>query len=163
MWIYFFRVVVYINRWAAWPEMPAQGRGWREGNKEKPAARSAKQARVSKRRLEKAQANQIVKLGREVGRVYYNTPSIYRTPLELARNGELKPGHCIARVASILEKHNPLSKPHTKVPPPDQKLGVIGRHYVVCSMIHKTMDTLSLAAFREAKPYLVEGINQCFD
>jgi len=158
-------VLVYINRWVAWPEMPAQGRRGptRERNGEKPAVRSAKQARVNNRRREKAQADQIVELGREAGRVYYNTPSIYRTPLELARSGELKPGHCIARMASILEKHDPLSKPHAKGPSPDQKLGAIGRHYVVGKMISKTIDTLSVAAFREARPHLIEGINQSFD
>jgi hypothetical protein len=158
-------VLVYINRWVAWPEMPAQGRRGptRERNGEKPAARSAKQARVSNRRRERAQADQIVELGREAGRVYYNAPSIYRTPLELARSGELKPGHCIARVASILEKHDPLSKPHAKGPSPDQKLGAIGRHYVAGKMISKTIDTLSVAAFREARPHLIEGINQAFD
>jgi hypothetical protein len=145
--------------------MPAQGRNWRtrERNAEKPGARSAKQARVNNRRREKVQADQIVELGREAGRVYYNTPSIYRTPLELARSGELKPGHCLARMASILEKHDPLSKPHAKGPSPDQKLGAIGRHYVVGKMISKTIDTLSVAAFREARPHLIEGINQCFD
>jgi hypothetical protein len=145
--------------------MPAQGRNWRtrERNGEKPAVRSAKQARVNNRRREKVQADQIVELGREAGRVYYNTPSIYRTPLELARSGELKPGPCLARMASILEKHDPLSKRHAKGPSPDQKLGAIGRHYVAGIMINKTIDTLSIAAFREARPYLVEGINQSFD
>jgi hypothetical protein len=122
-----------------------------------------KQARNSNRRLEKRQAKKIIELSQEAGRMYTNTSSIYRMPLELAQNGDLKSGPCIARVARILGKYNPLSSPHAKGPVPNQKLGPIERRYVASKMLKKTIEMLSVAAFREARPHLIEGIRQSFE
>jgi hypothetical protein len=124
---------------------------------------SVKQARNSNRRLEKRQAEKIIELSQEAGSMYTNTSSIYRMPLELSQNGDLKSGPCIARVARILGKYNPLSSPHAKGPVPNQKLGPIGRRYVAGKMLKKTIEMLSVAAFREARPHLIEGIRQSFD